>query len=530
VSGPVPNKPPSRDVAGDAHATASAGRLVRGSSWAFTSTLVPQAFAIVTSIVIARELGADGVGRVALIAFVSSTLITLLILGLPPALIRYVGEELGAGRPARVRGLMSSVWRLLALPAFLGFAAMAAVGALGGKPAGAWVLAGVACGGAVLHSVPACFLIGAQRWRDAHIVGISTSVAGSVAKVAALLAGGGITSLFAVDAVAVTVNVLGTTYLARRVARNLLPRAEPPGELTRNVIRFAAIGSIGLVISLVVFRRTEVLFLQHYSTDTQIALYSVPFSIVVVLLTVPRSLNMVVAPTVASLVGAGEADRVRPGFGRALRLTLAFAIAATALGVAVGPEFITLLYGPEFAGAGPVLVVLLVTLPFVPLMTLSQSVLLGLGRQWVPTGILAITAVVNIALDFALIPSFDAIGAAVANSTAQVLGAGALVVYASVCVGGVSFHLPAVVRSAVAAAVAGAAAFGVVAVLPPIAGIPLATVVFLIVALPTAIVVRALAEDDAAWIAASLGPRVGRPVRRAVDVITRTPVAGTRDR
>jgi O-antigen/teichoic acid export membrane protein len=166
----------------------------------------------------------------------------------------------------------------------------------------------------------------------------------------------------------------------------------------------------------------------------------------------------------------------------------------------------------------------------VPLMTLSQSVLLGLGRQWVPTGILAITALVNIALDFALIPSFDAIGAAVANSTAQVLGATALVVYASACVGGVAFHLPAVVRSTAAAAVAGAAAFGVVVFLPPIAGIPLATVVFLIVALPTAIVVRALADDDAAWVAASLGPRVGRSVRRAVAVIPRAPVAWTRDR
>jgi O-antigen/teichoic acid export membrane protein len=139
-------------------------RLVRGSTWAFTSMLLPQAFTFLTGIAIARILGVGDVGRVALIAFVSSTLATLLILGLPQATVRFVGEELGAGRPARVRGLMGLFWRFLPLPALAGFVALAAVGALGGEPSAAWVLAGVTCGGAVLHSLPAAFLVGAQRW------------------------------------------------------------------------------------------------------------------------------------------------------------------------------------------------------------------------------------------------------------------------------------------------------------------------------------------------------------------------------
>src|SRR5262245_18128845 len=171
----------------DVPAAVTERRLVRGTTWAFTSVLVPQTFTFLTSFAIARILGADAVGRVAFIAFVASTFATLLMLGLPPALVRYVGEELGAGRPGQVRGLLNVVWRVVPLPAFAGVAAMAAIGAFGGEPSSAWVLAGVVCGGAVLHSLPAAFLIGTQRWRDAHITGITTGIVGSAVKIGALL-------------------------------------------------------------------------------------------------------------------------------------------------------------------------------------------------------------------------------------------------------------------------------------------------------------------------------------------------------
>jgi O-antigen/teichoic acid export membrane protein len=318
--------------------------------------------------------------------------------------------------------------------------------------------------------------------------------------------------------------------MAHRAAVRLLPAAEPPGQLTRDVLRFAAVGSIALVISLVVFQRVEVLFLQHFSDDEQIALYSVPFSIVVVLLLAPRSLNMVIVPTVATLIGAGEVAPIRSGFGRAVRMTLVLAVPVTALAAAVGPELITLLYGSAFEDSGPVLLVLLATIPFVPLMALSQSLLIGLGRQWVPTAILTVTAAVNISLAFALIPPYEAVGAAIANATAQVFGAVALVAYASACVGGVVLDRGALARALVVALFAGGAAFAVVAALPPVAGPVLATVLFGLLAVPLAALLRVIPPDDASWLAGLLGPRLGSSVRRSVGVLWHAPVVWSRNR
>ena len=202
----------------------------------------------------------------------------------------------------------------------------------------------------------------------------------------------------------------------------MLPEDEPIGDLARRMWRFAGIGAVGVIINVVVYRRTEVFFLERFSTDTQIALYTVPFSLVETLILLPKTVGMVIGPAVATLFGAGEHDRIASGFNRALRIVLPLSFFATAAAVAVGPTFIRLLYGSEFKGAGTVLVILISTLPFVPLMAVSGSVLLGIGKQWWPTGIGAVAAVANIGLDAWLIPRYNAVGAAVANTTSQIVG------------------------------------------------------------------------------------------------------------
>ena len=59
----------------------------------------------------------------------------------------------------------------------------------------------------VLQAVPAALLAGTQRWREAWLPGLVTGVATVPAVVVALELGGGISGLFAVEAVAVFINL-----------------------------------------------------------------------------------------------------------------------------------------------------------------------------------------------------------------------------------------------------------------------------------------------------------------------------------
>ena len=124
-------------------------------------------------------------------------------------------------------------------------------------------------------------------------------------------------------------------------------------------------------------------------------------------------------PAVANLVGTGEQERIRRGFWRAMRL-LVLATLPLVAGVAVtGPALLRLAYGEEYADAGPVLLAMLAPLLLQPMLRVSEGILYGaraaaLHRHRRARGDASSTS----ALAFALIPSLDAVGAAIANGVA----------------------------------------------------------------------------------------------------------------
>ena len=139
--------------------------------------------------------------------------------------------------------------------------------------------------------------------------------------IAVLALGGGITGMFAVEAVLGALNLAWTWQLARRAMTRLAPGVErPPTALRRSTTIFARWTTISMVLSLVVWRRSEFLFLAHYSSDTQIGYYSIAFAAVTALSMLAERLAVVVTSAFATLHGAAAVDRLRSGFKRALRL------------------------------------------------------------------------------------------------------------------------------------------------------------------------------------------------------------------
>ena len=61
--------------------------------------------------------------------------------------------------------------------------------------------------------------MGAQRWREARIVGVSTGLLSMLAKIAVVVAGFGISALFLVDVFVMGLNLIGTWMLARPFLR-----------------------------------------------------------------------------------------------------------------------------------------------------------------------------------------------------------------------------------------------------------------------------------------------------------------------
>ena len=493
----------------------SAPAIVSGGLWTLLSRVLPQAQLLVLSIVVARYLGPDEMGRQSYIAFVALACVQAATAGLPGAVSRFVGELLGSRKGGQALSIYRLTRRVEALGSVLVLAVLVGAAFLGSTPRSAWILAGISAALAVLQAVPAALLMGAQRWRQAWMPGLVTGVATVPAVVVALELGGGISGLFAVEAVAVFINLVWTSALARRLEGALAPAEPVDPELRRRFWSFAASTSVIVIISFVVWRRSELFILQHYSTDAQIAFYSIAFAAVSGLSKLPETVETVAMPAVANLMGTGQDERIARGFWRAMRL-LVLATFPLVAGMAVaGPALLELAYGSDYADAGPVLLVMLAPLLVQPMLRVSEGVLYGLGRPGfiVIAGLVA--TVVDIGLAFLLIPKWDAVGAAVANGAA-ILVAGLPCLWLAV-----RLHRPVLlpagplVRAVLVSCAVALGAFAGLSLLGSIAAVVLGAAAGLVCAL----LLRPLAAEDADWLASALGDQGGRG--RAARFVTR---------
>jgi O-antigen/teichoic acid export membrane protein len=471
---------------------------------------LPQLYTLVLSIAASRYLGAAGLGRQSFIAFVEATTVTLLSASMSLALMRYVGEAVGAGRPGAARWLARRIFMFQLGAAAIGGGTIILLGVFGATPSGAWVLAGVAAISGVLATVPGAVLTGLQRWRQATIAGLSTGGLGVAATIGVLAAGGGVTGMFAVEAATTAISLIWTGALARGALLGLGVEPTPAPDLGRGALRFAAYSTGGTLVYLIIWRRSEFFFLQHYSSDEEIAYYSTG------LVRLPSAMAEVLAPAIATLFGAGAHDRIRAGFSRALRLLLLGTFPVVAASAALGPEAIRLIWGDALSPASKPFLILTAASLIVPLTTLSASLVTGLGRVKFPLAVDTVAAGVDIGVAFALVPQYGAVGAAIASTCALVVSGIPLIVYSSRIAGPISWKALELARGALMAAAGGAVSWAIVYSVGGAAGVVLGLVAGTAVFAGLAVLVGFLPREDAEWLEEVLGARAGRLPRRAV--------------
>lgn len=353
------------------------------------------------------------------------------------------------------------------------------------------------------------------------IVGLVTGGAATSAVIGTLLAGGGITGIFAVEAAAAAISLIWTTSRARGALAGLPSEdlaARPPwaSKLRADMLRYAGMATVQGVLHLVVWRRSEFFFLARYSPASELAVYSIAFASTTALLRLPQSLAMALLPAVATLFGAGKTEQIRTGAQRALRLLLLLSMPMAAGGIAVGPTLLGIVYGDEYRRAGAVVVVLLAVFPLVPLYHLASGILQGVGRI---NGLLAANTVagaVTLTLSALLVPRHGALGAAVANAGAQAAGSMLTLWAARRALPAAKWgKVPNLWRTLAAAAGTGGAASAALVILGAgVVGLGVSVVVGTATYFVLAVLLRIVLPEDAVWLHDHAGHRLGGAVGR----------------
>jgi O-antigen/teichoic acid export membrane protein len=180
----------------------------------------------------------------------------------------------------------------------------------------------------------------------------------------------------------------------------------------------------------------------------------------------------------------------------------------TAVSFALGPTLLIVVFGEEFRDTRAVFLIMLAPFPLLPLLSLSRSVLAGLGRLRVPLMIETGAAVLNIGLAFLLVPGQGAVGAAIANVAAQATAAVLVLGYSLVEVGPVAWRPFALWRAALAALAAGLAGWAIVLLASDVVALVAGAAVAAAVFAALAFALRILPREDAIWLDDHAGDRL----------------------
>ncbi len=133
------------------------------------------------------------------------------------------------------------------------------------------------------------------------------------------------------------------------------------------------------------------------------------------------AVNMALAPTVSSLYADGQLDRLQNMVTKSVRFVSLFAILAALVLLLGGKMIIGAFYGDEFVSAASPLSVLCCA-QIVNSMMGSVVLLLNMtGYEKITARGVAISALINVALNLLLIPYYGVMGAAIATSASIVL-------------------------------------------------------------------------------------------------------------
>jgi O-antigen/teichoic acid export membrane protein len=272
-----------------------------------------------------------------------------------------------------------------------------------------------------LSGIALSILWGRQRYRPVAI----TLLVASTAQMAMIATGYVLDwSLTGFLAAALSLNVVQAAGLLMilgldRADVRTIAVALPQRTTVRRFTAFLIPATLSQLVTMIVWERSEVFFLERFSTLTQVGVYSLAFTIVALGLTLGWALIGAFYPAISSDYGAQHWAGIQEKLSQGTILAALYAVPVMFGGWVVLDRVIALLYGAKMLDAVPVAMVL-----FAGMIPGVVGGMLGItigavGGMWLLVRVGVGISVVNIVLALVLIPQFGALGAAIANTGSQ---------------------------------------------------------------------------------------------------------------
>lgn len=402
-------------------------RAVRNGLWNGAANLLVALVGIVTSIVVARSLSEAQFGIYSYYAWLSGTLVALLnTQSFGSALTKVAAELRGRGEAEEARALGRGVMLVL-VGSSLVLSLAVLVHALRVEPPFRYyflVLAAAPLLG-VLASLLSSVFWSRENYRITSIANLLGSALQVVLVLLAYSRGWGVAGYLLLTLALPLTNCIALLLTSSSdEAERGAPRWWPSRPVARYYLQFSFPLVVMGLLELVLIQRSGVLFLQLYSTTAEIGFYSLAYTIFQLLFMTGWALVNGFYPAISHSFGQGDWAAIRHKVRQAGLLSVVYATPLFLGGLVTLPGLVTLLFGVDkVEAARPAQVLFIGMLPMC-LVGLYGLTLNAINRPWVVFPIGIGTSLLGIGLSLWLVPQHGAVGAAMANTVAQVAYAG----------------------------------------------------------------------------------------------------------
>jgi O-antigen/teichoic acid export membrane protein len=364
------------------------------------------------SVVVARWLGPEGLGSLAVLNTTIVLALAIGSLGLTSANTYFIAKD---------RRTLAPVWANAIVFALCGGAVVALAvvalakftpGLFGGVSSELILIAALSIPFQFLLSLGLNVLLAMDRIRQLNFMdALAPALALLNAIVVLLILRSNLKLLVSFNTAATVLLSLGMLWAIRRLVARQKERLpfRPNGELFKGAVAYGLKFFIPLVAAILIFR-VDLLIVNHFRGAAEAGVYAVASQVANLLTMLPGVIAMLLFPRVASY------QDPRGEFALQVTRHVSFVMLIMCVVVAAGSFLLPLIYGARFADAT---IQLLILLPGVCLIGIESVLVQHFTGTGLPAAIPVfwlITLAISVGLNLALVPVFGARGAAVTST------------------------------------------------------------------------------------------------------------------
>lgn len=263
---------------------------------------------------------------------------------------------------------------------------------------------------------------GLQRFDLVNTVTILVSTLNTAAMVGVVWLGGGVVSLMVVSTLVSTLGLSVNMFLLKRVMPEFRwGRAFFSRDQMRRLLTFGLMTSISAASGIVIYQ-CDITILGIFVPVGLVTYYVVANQLAFQVYQLAHLIKGVMFPAVSEMQGEGELESIRAVFQSSTILIIGITLPISIWMIHFSDAILQLWMGQSFSPAITPLRFLTVAWMINAVGCASTFTSQGIGKPRIEAVNAVLVAVVNVVLDFILIPSYGLLGAVIATTVAQVFG------------------------------------------------------------------------------------------------------------